>query len=205
MHPSGVPPGVLETVVQWGYLAFGVGVGLGVPVTEDLWLPIGGYLAWAGVFSLPGAIVVAILGTAAVDNTGYWVGRLGGRRLLERLARYVPGMAAGLLRSERFFLRHGDSAVFLARFIAWIRFGAGPLAGLSRMPYPRFVTYNLAAAAIWVPAMVGVGYLAGPYLDRVLVRLWQLQGITVAIVVLLWIAWRLTGRWRDRRARGTGG
>ena len=204
MHPSGLPPGVLEFVGQWGYLAFGVGVGLGVPVTEDLWLPIGGYLAWAGVFSLPGAMVTAIFGMAAVDNLGYWLGRLGGRPLLERVGRYVPGMAAGLRRAEAFFARHGDTAVFLARFVAWLRFGAGPLAGLSRMPYPRFVAYNLAGAAVWAPALVGAGYLGGPYLDRVIVRLWQVQGLAVVLAVLLWAAWRLAARRRARRAGGQG-
>ena len=204
MHPRGLPPGVLEFVGQWGYFAFGVGVGLGVPVTEDLWLPIGGYLAWAGVFSLPGAIVAAILGIAAVDNLGYWLGRLGGRLLLGRVGRHVPGMEAGLRRAETFFARHGDAAVFLARFIAWIRFGAGPLAGLSRMPYPRFVTYNLAGAAVWVPILVGVGYLGGPYVDRVIVQLWQVQGLTVALAVLLWVGWRLAARWRGRRPRSRG-
>jgi membrane protein DedA with SNARE-associated domain len=202
MHPGGLPPEFFEFIAKWGYLAYGVGVALGVPVTEDLWLPIGGYLAWAGAFSLPGALVVAILGTLAIDNAGYWAGRLGGRPLLERLAQYIPGMAAGLRRAERFFSSHGDSAVFLARFIAWLRFGVGPLAGLSRMRYPRFVLYNLAAALIWVTTMVTVGYLGGPYLDRVLVRLWQAQGITVAVVLLLWLGWRFTARWWDRRRGG---
>ena len=204
MHPSGLPPGVLEFVGQWGYLAFGLGVGLGVPVTEDLWLPIGGYLAWSGVFSLPGAMATAILGIAAVDNLGYWLGRLGGRLLLRRVGRYVPGMEAALRRAEAFFDRHGDAAVFLVRFIAWLRFGVGPLAGLSRMPYPRFLTYNLAGAAIWVPILVSVGYLGGPYLDRVIIQLWQVQGLTVALAVLLWVGWRLTARWRDHRPRDRG-
>ena len=202
MHPSGLPPGVLEFVGNWGYLAFGLGAGLGISVTEELWLPIGGYLAWAGVFSLPGALAVGIGGVVVVDSLGYWVGRLGGRRLLGRVGRYLPGTEAGLRRAEGFFERHGDAAVFLARFIAWLRFAAGPLAGLSLMPYHRFITYDLAAALIWVPTLIGAGYLGGPYLDIVMARLWELQGVAVALAVVLWVGWRLTARWRRGLKQG---
>jgi membrane protein DedA with SNARE-associated domain len=183
-------------------LAFGVGAGLGIPVTEELWLPIGGYLAWAGVFSLPGALAVGIGGIVTVDSLGYWVGRLGGRRLIGRVGRYLPGIEAGLRRAEGFFGRHGDAAVFLGRFIAWLRFAAGPLAGLSLMPYHRFLAYDLAAALIWAPSLIGAGYLGGPYLDRVLARLWELQGVSVALAVVLWVGWRLTARWRHGLRQG---
>ncbi len=202
MHPSGLPPAVLEFVGRWGYLAFGLGAGLGIPVTEELWLPIGGYLAWAGVFSLPGTLAVGIGGIVTMDSLGYWVGRLGGRRLVGRVGRYLPRVEPGLRRAERFFERHGDGAVFLARFIAWLRFAAGPLAGLSLMPYHRFLTYDLAGALIWVPAMVGVGYLGAPYLDRVLARLWEFQGVALAVAVVLWVGWRLTVRWRHGLRQG---
>jgi membrane protein DedA with SNARE-associated domain len=202
MHPSGLPPGVLEFIDRWGYLAFGLGAGLGIPVTEELWLPIGGYLAWVGVFSLPGALAVGIGGIVAVDSLGYWVGRLGGRRLVEQAGRYLPGMTASLHRAEGFFERHGDTAVFLARFIAWLRFAAGPLAGLSLMPYHRFITYDLAAALIWAPTLIGAGYLGGHYLDQVIVRLWEIQGVALAAAVLLWAGWRLTARWRHGLKQG---
>ena len=92
--------------------------------------------------------------------------------------------------------------MFLAWFVPWLRLGVGPLAGLSRMPYPRFVAYDLAAALALVSTLIGAGYLGGPYLDRVMTRLWRVQELTVALILLLWVGWRLTARWRQGLRQG---
>src|SRR3989304_1632480 len=71
-------------------------------------------------------------------------------------------------RAGTFFLRHGHKAVFFARFVPWIRVSAGPLSGVSRMPYGRYFIYNFLAALTYVSVMTVLGYLFAPQLDQLL-------------------------------------
>jgi membrane protein DedA with SNARE-associated domain len=196
-----MPEGIAEAIDRWGYLALGVGVVLGVPVPEDVWLLVAGYLAWSRLLSLPWVILVGMIGAMVADNTGYWAGRLGRRRLLDRFGRYLLVTPARLRRAETFFLRHGHKAVFFARFLPWIRVSAGPLSGVSRMPYGRYFTYNSLAALTYASAMAMVGYLFAPSLDELLALLGRgrrAASIVVVLILLAVAAILILRRWRRR-------
>jgi membrane protein DedA with SNARE-associated domain len=152
-------------VDHWGYAAIAVLVilgNVGVPVPEETVLALGGYLAWDGHLHLPLLIAVGIVSAAVGDQIGYWLGRRYGRALLER-----PWMVA-LLPTERmmvhidaFVARHGAWAVLVARFLPGLRVLAGPVAGMSRMPFVAFTIANVVGAVLYVPFAVGLGYAAG--------------------------------------------
>jgi len=99
-----------------------------------------------------GVFAAAVAG----DATGYWTGRRFGRPWLlhraGRAARQVPA-------AERLYARYGWSAVVIARFIPWVRTFTPVLAGVARMPYPRFLSANLVGAGIWGSGLVVLGYL----------------------------------------------
>jgi len=99
-----------------------------------------------------GSFAAAVAG----DATGYWTGRRFGRPWLlhraGRAARQVPA-------AERLYARYGWSAVVIARFIPWVRTFTPVLAGVARMPYPRFLSANLVGAGIWGSGLVVLGYL----------------------------------------------
>ena len=99
---------------------------------------------------------VAIAATAG-DAVGYWSGRRFGRPWLLRQA----GRAARQVeRAEGFYRRWGALAVIVARFIPWVRTFTPIVAGVARMPYPRFLAANLAGALIWGSGLVALGHLA---------------------------------------------
>ncbi len=201
MEPAGLPKGIADAIGQWGYLALGVGVALGVPVPEDVWLLVSGYLAWSRLLSLPWVIVVGMVAAMVADNTGYWAGRLGRRRLLDRFGQYVLVTPARLRRAETFFLRHGHKAVFFARFLPWIRVSAGPLSGVSRMPYGRYFTYNSLAALTYASAMTVLGYLFAPQLDQLLELLGRgrrAASIVIVLILLAIAAIAAQRRWKRR-------
>ncbi len=201
MEPAGLPKGLTDAIGQWGYLALGMGVALGVPVPEDVWLLVSGYLAWSRLLSLPWVIVVGMVAAMVADNTGYWAGRLGRRRLLDRFGRYVLVTPARLRRAETFFLRHGHKAIFFARFLPWIRVSAGPLSGVSRMPYGRYFTYNSLAALTYASAMTVLGYLFAPQLDQLLELLGRgrrAASIVIILILLAVAAIAILRRWKRR-------
>lgn len=162
---------VLEAIEAWGYFGIALGLfmgNLGLPVPEEVVLPLGGYFAWTGRLSVLGVVLLGVTSGALGDHLGYWLGRRGGRPLLERYGRRLLISPRTLRRADRFFARYGQGAVFLGRFVTGLRFLAGPLAGVSRMPYRRFLLANLAGAVVWVSLAVSVGYALGPQLHDLL-------------------------------------
>jgi membrane protein DedA with SNARE-associated domain len=108
-------------------------------------------------YSIVAVIAVGAAGAIVGDNVGYWLGREGGRALLERwgpLKRYAD---RALPPAERFFEKHGGKAVFFGRFIAFLRVTAAWLAGISRMTWWRFLLWNAAGGILW---SIGVSLLA---------------------------------------------
>jgi membrane protein DedA with SNARE-associated domain len=103
--------------------------------------------------------VLVVAASAAIigDNGGYWAGRKGVLRLVERWGRAKRFADRVLPPSERFFEKHGGKTVFVGRFIAILRFTAAWLAGISRMPWWRFLLWNAAGGICWC---VGYGLIA---------------------------------------------
>lgn len=146
-----------------------VGVGLLValenlfpPIPSEVVLPVAGYVAARGGMSLTWAIVAATLGAVAgawlLYGLGAWVGRARIRRWLER----VPLMDAGDLdQAERWFARHGGSAVLVGRCVPVVRSLVSVPAGVQRMGGARFTLYTLVGSAVWNGGLVWAGHLLG--------------------------------------------
>ena len=117
------------------------------------------------------------------DNVGYWAGRLGGRKLLQRWGPLERHASRVLPWSERFFARHGPKTIFLGRFIAVLRVTAAWLAGISKMHWWLFFAWNAAGGICWAIAVGLVAYFAGQAAAEAIGRYGLIAG--GAIVVLL--------------------
>ncbi len=107
--------------------------------------------------SLPVLAIGVAIAAIAGDAVGYWTGRRLGRPWVERRA----GRAARHLpRAEAFYQRWGVSAVVIARFIPWVRTFTPIVAGMARMPYPRFLAANVVGALLWGSGLITLGYVA---------------------------------------------
>ena len=133
----------------------------GIPLPGETALVAAGVLASRGHFDIVAVIVVAASAAIVGDNAGYWIGRLGGRKLLKRWA-WLDRHASRLLPwSERFFARHGAKTIFIGRFVAVLRVTAAWLAGISKMPWWRFLVWNAAGGVCWAVLVGLVAYYAG--------------------------------------------
>lgn len=123
--------------------------------------------------------VVLVAGALCGDNCNFWIGRRVGRRLLQRDAgRFINRRAVE--RTEAFYRQHGGKTVVIARFVPIVRTFAPFVAGLGRMPYPRFLGFSIGGALLWVGLLVTLGYRFGNIG-------WVKQNfgvVTVAIIVL---------------------
>ncbi|HUO19566.1 MAG TPA: VTT domain-containing protein, partial [Steroidobacteraceae bacterium] len=103
----------------------------------------------------------AILAVAAVlgNTVNYSIGRAIGPPAFSGRYRFLK--VEYLRRTEEFFVRHGGLAIFLSRFMPIIRTCAPFVAGVARMPYARFLAWNLLGGCSWVLLFIWGGYLFG--------------------------------------------
>lgn len=158
---------------------------------------LGGVLASTGQLSLLPLLVLVVSSAVVGDSVGYEVGRKLGPRVLalKPLRRH----AERLDRAQDLLRRRGGGAVFLGRSTAFLRAVVPGLAGVSRMPYGRFLAYNLAGGLVWGIGVTLLGYVAGSSYTRVEKALGRGSAVLAAVLVLAVVATVLV---RKHRARG---
>ncbi|WP_369269696.1 DedA family protein [Streptomyces sp. R11] len=179
----------LETVPPLAiYLLVGVVIGLeslGIPLPGEIILVSSALLA-----SQHGEIDPFVLGACATagaiigDSIGYAIGRRGGRPLLAWLgAKFPKHFSEGhIATAERSFQKWGMWAVFFGRFVALLRIFAGPLAGVLRMPYWKFLIANVFGGILWAGGTTAVIYYVGVVAESWLKRFSWL-GLVAAVLV----------------------
>lgn len=128
-------------------------------------LPGDSLLFAAGTFAALGALdlrlVMILLIIAAVigDTVNYWVGAYVGPRAFGGNVKFLK--QEYLERTHAFYEKHGGKTIILARVIPIIRTFAPFVAGVGAMSYPKFITYNVVGAVLWVVLFVLAGYYFG--------------------------------------------
>ena len=128
------------------------------PVTHH-----GRCIAEAGTFAALGALniwfLMGLLMFAAVlgDTVNYSIGHYLGER-----AYNIKWIKKEYLdKTHAFFEKHGGKAIFLARFVPIVRTFAPFVAGIGKMDYSYFITYNLVGGVTWVAIFTLLGYFFG--------------------------------------------
>ena len=128
-------------------------------------LPGDSLLFAAGTFAALGSLdlwllVVLLIGAAILgDTVNYWVGAWIGPRAFSGNVRFLR--KDYLDRTHAFYEKHGGKTIILARFVPIIRTFAPFVAGVGAMSYPKFITYNVVGAVLWVGLFVPAGYFFG--------------------------------------------
>jgi membrane protein DedA with SNARE-associated domain len=193
----------LEPVVnQYGYLVVGSFILLedfGLPTPGETVLITASFYAGYGHLDIWLVIVIAFIAAVIGDNIGYLIGSRGGRPLLERFGKYVFMTPERIDKAESFFNRHGGKVVIIARFIEGLRQANGIIAGISTMPWRRFIGFNIIGAALWVGTWSAVGYFGGSHIDAIVK--YELYIVTTIFVALgVYVGIRLI-RSRRKQAR----
>jgi membrane protein DedA with SNARE-associated domain len=141
--------------------------GLGLPLPEDMALLAGGFLAHRGLTQLPMTLAVSLLGVVAGDNCLFYMGRRFGTGLVSYFQLGRPSSQAQIKRLREFMHRHGNRAIFYARFLVGLRALIYLTAGSLGFSLGKFVFYDLLGAAISVPIVVSLGYLFGGQIEEV--------------------------------------
>ncbi len=103
----------------------------------------------------------AAVGSTFGASISYWVARLGGRPLVDKLARWVRIDPAHIARVENQFHRWGPGLVLIGRVMPGIRTLINIPAGLARMPFFTFFAATFVGAYIWCALLIAAGYILG--------------------------------------------
>ncbi|HYJ75322.1 MAG TPA: DedA family protein [Kineosporiaceae bacterium] len=190
------PPAAVYLLV--GLLVFGeAAVFVGFVLPGETAAVLGGVLASRHTVDLPSLVLLVVLCAIVGDSVGYEVGRHFGHRVLAwgPLQRHEDrlGRARGFLRER------GGSAVFLGRWTAFLRAVMPGLAGVSRMPYRRFLVWNALGGLAWGVTFCLVGYLAGNSYEVVASRIGTGGAlVTATVVVAALVVWHVRRRRAER-------
>lgn len=165
---------------------------------------IGGVIANQGHTNIYLTTALVVLAAIVGDSVGFEIGRWVGPRILEMkiLARH----RGNLENAQGFLRRRGGWAVFLGRFIAFFRAVMPALAGISRMRYPKFLSFNALGGLVWGVGFTLLGYFAADSYQRLEKTVGRAAAIAVAVVVVVGlIAWRVVKHRRDKQREPRGG
>lgn len=137
----------------------------------------------------------AAIGSVLGASIAYWVARLGGRPLIDKLAHWVRIDPRHIHRTENQFHKWGSGLVLVGRVMPGIRTLISIPAGLARMSFVRFLVSTFIGAYIWCTLLIGAGYVLGhewslisKYLKEALPYL--LIGGATLLMLYLWLTCR---------------
>lgn len=167
---------------------------LGLLIPGETVLLLSSFLAAAGGLDIATVIGVASLAAILGNNAGYFIGREGGRRLMERVgSRWLS--PERIRAAEEYFDRHGQKTVFIGRFVAGVRTFVPVLAGASKMPYSKFLLYTVASVVLWTAAIGLLGYFFGQNAGLLLkiIKRTELAILVLVLIALAYVVFRRLG------------
>lgn len=178
-------------VHTYGYLVAFFGMMLenaGIPVPAESTLVAMAFFAGQKVLNIWLVIPIAIVGDVVGDNIGFWIGREGGRPLIEKYGKYVRIDKKKLDEMETLFREKGGRTVYTAHFFATTRIVAALTAGMSHMPYKRFLTFNIFGAISFVTLISLLSYHFSKNLDMVLrfLHIFRVLGLVVLALIIIY-------------------
>lgn len=168
------PNTIIDNLVNWlgAWAVVGVcavifaetGLLIGFFLPGDSLLFTLGMFVGSGDVGTPMGVVLPVVFVAAVlgNSTGYLIGHRVGPRVFDRPdSRFFKREYVD--RTHAFFERHGGKAIVLAQFVPIVRTFTPVAAGVGRMNYRHFVTYNLIGALLWAVGVTSLGYWLGGF------------------------------------------
>src|SRR3989338_4059069 len=180
-----------DELIRWGgYLVLVIIVFAETGLLAGFFLPGDSLLVTAGLIAAVESSVNIwmlnlLLSAAAIagDTVGYWIGYHAGPRIFSR-EDSVFFHKDHLARTKKFYDKYGPKTIVLARFVPIVRTFAPTVAGVGKMAYNKFLSYNVVGGIAWVLTMTLAGYFLGrsvPNIEK------QIHWVILIVIVLSFI------------------
>jgi membrane-associated protein len=165
LHIDKYLPGIIESYGFWTYLIlFAIifcetGFVVLPYLPGDSLLFVAGTLAGAGYLNIEILIVTLLAAAILGDTVNYWIGHTAGMKVLDMKYSFVK--TEHLEKTREYFQKYGGITIVIARVIPFIRTFAPFLAGVGKMRYRWFLSYNVIGGVLWIVAFSLAGFFFG--------------------------------------------
>ena len=186
----------MQTIVDWVLALMesigGPGIALGIflenvfpPIPSEVILPLAGFTAAQGRYSMVEAILWATLGSVTGALLLYGIGAALGMDRLKAIAHKMPLVdVSDIDKTDVWFTKHGPKAVFFGRFVPGIRSLISIPAGIDRMPVAQFLGYTTAGSLIWNSLFVWLGFQLGDRYELVEKYMDPISKVVYLLIIL---------------------
>ncbi|NMM61597.1 DedA family protein [Clostridium sp. P21] len=190
---------VILVLDKLGYIGIFVGMALEsacIPIPSEAILPFGGYLSFTGRLNLIAAILVGTIGGTVGSIAAYYLGKLGGRPLVEKYADKLRISKSKIEKSDEYFNKYGEKIVFYSRLLPIIRTFISLPAGISKMDFKKFTIYTFLGSLIWSVVLGYAGYKMGQ--NWIMIRSWfHIADIALVVCIIGFIMYKLIMKRRN--------
>lgn len=187
-----------EQILEW-FSIYGLPVyffilsasSLGIPMPVKLTMLVIGSFVEQEEIEFWQALLVGSAGAVTGDQIGYFLGRFGGRNLIERMTDRFGG-AEKIKRAEDFSIRWGGTGVFFSR---WLVTPLGPwinlTSGVTFYPWSRFTILGILGESLWVFLYITLGMFFSDRVQSTADFLTNLTWVFVGLVIAAILGWKL--------------
>ncbi|GAA5631698.1 putative membrane protein Rv2637 [Acinetobacter calcoaceticus] len=194
----GLEQWVLSIMEKLGYLGIAFLMFLDnvfPPIPSEIIMPSAGYTASKGELTLIGVIMAGSAGSILAAMLLYWIGRKVPQqrlfKLTERYGKYLRIQVSDLEKALDWFNKHGHRIVFFGRMIPAVRSLISIPAGMSKMPFAKFMFYSIAGTLIWTSFLAYLGFHFSQNQALMSLIMQRISTIIVAIVILYLLWWAI--------------
>ncbi len=155
-----------------------------IPLPSEVIMPLGGYLAAIGKLNFWKVIFAGTLGNIVGSTISYYIGSYGGRPFIKKFGKYVLLSESHLDLADRWFKKHGESTVFFGRLLPVVRTFISLPAGISKMPFTKFIIFTAIGCIPWNWFLAWLGYKLGENLGWVKPILHNFNYVIAALLAI---------------------
>jgi membrane protein DedA with SNARE-associated domain len=192
----------VQFLATYGYAVVFVWVLLeqiGLPIPAIPLLLSAGAIAGHGRMNILLLLATALLACLVSDSFWYELGKRRGTAVLSILCRMSLEPDSCVQRTKSTFDRRGPQSLLYSKFVPGLNTVAAPIAGMSRVAFPRFLAFDILGTLLWAGSSLGIGYLFRERLDDILSRsrvVGDIFAVLIATALVGWIAWKYVQRRR---------
>jgi membrane protein DedA with SNARE-associated domain len=191
---------IFDILSSLGYL--GIALGLMVEVIpSEIVLAYGGYLISIGSISFIGAVVAGSVGGIIAQWFLYWIGRYGGRPILDKYGKYLLIRPSHIDVAQLWFSKYGSGVIFTARFIPVVRHAISIPAGIARMSFAKFSLYTILAIIPWSILFIYLGMNLGTKWGQINQVAKPFVSPAIILAIILTVCYLLF-KWKNKASKG---
>lgn len=186
---------IINIMEQLGYLGIALLMFLDnvfPPIPSEVIMPSAGFTSAQGQLSLIGVIVAGSLGSLIAAATLYWIGRKISHdalfRWVNQYGKYLFIKTDDVKKALDWFEKYGHRVVFFGRMIPAVRSLISIPAGMSHMPFWKFMTYSTLGTVIWTTFLATVGYYFGNN-TALMQQIFSNVGYMIVAIVALFVVY----------------